>query len=128
VDPVNATGRLRIVRHALRRKDTLPLLGSDKSRPLGVRGDDYRRYFKTGAAVDLQLGTRAETDPDRKTPEAGDLRILITRVKSKPVAVLSFHLESVTGLRTYFDTKQTLTFVSKSVAVHGGQSGLVYER
>ena len=51
-------------------------------------GDDFRRYFKTGAAVDLQLGTRAAADPDRKSPVAGDIRILVTRVKGKPVAVL----------------------------------------
>lgn len=51
-------------------------------------GDDFRRYFKTGAAVDVQLGTRADADPNRKGPEAGDIRILVTRVKGKPVAVL----------------------------------------
>ncbi|MBM4020302.1 MAG: hypothetical protein FJ288_18605 [Planctomycetes bacterium] len=51
-------------------------------------GDDFRRYFKTGAAVDVQLGTRADADPDRKGPEAGDIRILVTRAKGKPVAVL----------------------------------------
>lgn len=50
-------------------------------------GDDFRRYFKTGAAVDLQLGTRPAA-ADRMTPEAGDIRILITRAGTKPVAVL----------------------------------------
>jgi hypothetical protein len=47
-------------------------------------GDDFHRYFKTGAAVDVQLGTRAEATPDRKAPEAGDIRILVTRAKDKP--------------------------------------------
>jgi hypothetical protein len=47
-------------------------------------GDDFRRYFKTGAAVDVQLGTRAEAALNRKAPEAGDIRILVTRVKGKP--------------------------------------------
>ena len=51
-------------------------------------GDDFRRYFKTGAAVDLQLGTRPAAAADRMTPEAGDIRILITRAGTKPVAVL----------------------------------------
>ncbi len=51
-------------------------------------GDDFRRYFKTGAAVDLQLGTRPAAASDRMTPEAGDIRILITRAGTKPVAVL----------------------------------------
>lgn len=47
-------------------------------------GDDFRRYFKTGAAVDVQLGTRADADPNRTAPQAGDIRILVTRVKGKP--------------------------------------------
>ena len=51
-------------------------------------GEDFRRCFKTGAAVDVQLGTRADAAPDRRAPEAGDIRILVTRLKGKPVAVL----------------------------------------
>ena len=51
-------------------------------------GDDFHRYFKTGAAVDVQLGTRAEAKPDRQAPAAGDLRLLVTRVRGKPKAVL----------------------------------------
>jgi hypothetical protein len=51
-------------------------------------GDDFRRCFKTGAAVDLHLGTRPAAAADRTTPEAGDLRILVTRAAGKPVAVL----------------------------------------
>jgi hypothetical protein len=56
--------------------------------PLENGGDDFRRYFKTGAAVDLHLGTRPAAAADRKTPEAGDIRIVVTRVGGKPVAVL----------------------------------------
>jgi hypothetical protein len=56
--------------------------------PLENGGDDFRRYFKAGAAVDLQLATRSGTDPNRTAPEAGDMRILVTRAKGKPVAVL----------------------------------------
>ena len=51
-------------------------------------GDDFHRYFKTGAAVDVQLGTRADATPGRKAPEAGDIRILVTRAKGRPIAVL----------------------------------------
>ena len=51
-------------------------------------GDNFRRYFKTGAAVDLHLGTRPAAAADRKTPEEGDIRILVTRAGGKPVAVL----------------------------------------
>ncbi len=56
--------------------------------PLENGGDDFRRYFKTGAAVDLQLGTRPAAAADRMTPAEGDIRILITRTGDKPVAVL----------------------------------------
>ena len=51
-------------------------------------GDDFRRSFKTGAAVDLHLGTRPAAAADRTTPEAGDIRILVTRAAGKPIAVL----------------------------------------
>ena len=51
-------------------------------------GEEFQRCFKTGAAVDVQLGTRAEAPPERRDPEAGDLRILVTRLKGKLVAVL----------------------------------------
>ena len=56
--------------------------------PLENGGDDFRRVFKTGAAVDLHLGTRPAAAADRKTPEAGDIRILVTSLGGKPVAVL----------------------------------------
>lgn len=51
-------------------------------------GDDFRRYFKTGAAVDLKLGTDPQADPRRERPAPGDLRLLIAAVQGKPVAVL----------------------------------------
>lgn len=51
-------------------------------------GDDFHRYFKTGAAVDLKLGTDPSADPRREQPVEGDLRLLITAVQGKPVAVL----------------------------------------
>jgi hypothetical protein len=56
--------------------------------PLENGGDDFRRAFKTGAAVDLQLGTRPAAAADRTAPEAGDIRIVITRLAGKPAAVL----------------------------------------
>lgn len=56
--------------------------------PLRNIGDDFRRYFKTGGAVDLKLGTDPDADPRRKRPAEGDLRLLITVVKDEPVAVL----------------------------------------
>jgi hypothetical protein len=41
-------------------------------------GTDWHTYYKTGAGVDLQLGTVAAADPNRKSPVEGDLRLLLT--------------------------------------------------
>ncbi len=51
-------------------------------------GPDFHRYFKTGAYVDLVLGTDPAADPTRQGPVAGDVRILITSVDGKPQVVL----------------------------------------
>lgn len=51
-------------------------------------GSDFHRYFKTGAYVDLVLGTDPAADPIRQTPVRGDVRVLITSVDGKPQAVL----------------------------------------
>ena len=58
-----------------------------KSGPLKNGGDDYRRYFKTGAAVDVLLGTNPKADPQRTIPADGDIRLLITVANDQPVAV-----------------------------------------
>jgi hypothetical protein len=52
----------------------------------GGRGD-YRYQFKHGGALDLMIGN-PEADHRRRLPEAGDLRLLITRVEGKTRAVL----------------------------------------
>lgn len=44
--------------------------------------------FKTGGALDLMLGTDPQADPKRRDPVAGDLRLLVTLVKGKPLALL----------------------------------------
>jgi sugar lactone lactonase YvrE len=44
--------------------------------------------FKGGDAVDVTLGMDGAADPKRTYPAAGDLRILISRVKNEPVVVL----------------------------------------
>ncbi len=56
--------------------------------PFANGGNDWRRLFKTGAAVDLQLGTDPTADPTRQDPAAGDLRLLIAPFEGKPAAVL----------------------------------------
>jgi hypothetical protein len=57
--------------------------------PLKNTGDQWRRLFKTGAAVDLKLATNPDADPRREAPGPGDLRLLMTRTEREGyVAVL----------------------------------------
>lgn len=51
-------------------------------------GRDWTKLFATGDSVDLQIGTDAHADPQRKQPVAGDLRILIAPFDGQPIAVL----------------------------------------
>jgi len=56
--------------------------------PLKNSGNQWDRLFKTGGAVDLQLGVDSEAPPGREKPVAGDLRLLMTYMGDEPVAVL----------------------------------------
>jgi len=44
--------------------------------------------FKTGGALDLMIGTDPHADPKRKSPVAGDLRLLVYQVDGKTKAML----------------------------------------
>lgn len=44
--------------------------------------------FKTGGALDLMLSTASSADGGHKIPVAGDMRLLITLIKGKPLALL----------------------------------------
>jgi len=61
---------------------------TDDPKLLSNTGESLQNLFKTGGALDLMLGTDAQANPDRKQAVAGDLRLLVTRVKNKTVAVL----------------------------------------
>lgn len=50
--------------------------------------EDLQRLFKYGDAVDLTLGADSTADPQRTGPAPGDLRILISQVKGRNVAML----------------------------------------
>ncbi|MEO7934187.1 MAG: sugar-binding protein [Chthoniobacterales bacterium] len=52
--------------------------------PMANRGKDPLRLFKTGDAVDLQIGPLG----NRKDPNEGDQRLLISFFEGKPVAIL----------------------------------------
>lgn len=56
--------------------------------PMANSGEQLDRLFKTGAAVDLQIGVKPDAPEDRKQPVEGDLRLLMTWAKGRPVAVL----------------------------------------
>jgi hypothetical protein len=49
---------------------------------------DPRIIFKGGNLLDIQLAADPQADPKRTTPAPGDVRILITRQKDKPFAVV----------------------------------------
>jgi hypothetical protein len=51
-------------------------------------GASFRNLFKTGGGLDLMLATNPGSDPQRKSAAAGDIRLLVSLVKGKPVAVL----------------------------------------
>ncbi|HBC87668.1 MAG TPA: hypothetical protein DCZ94_11985 [Lentisphaeria bacterium] len=51
-------------------------------------GEKINLIFKTGGALDLMIATNPSANPKRTDPVAGDLRLLVAKVKDKPVAVL----------------------------------------
>jgi hypothetical protein len=61
---------------------------TDDAKLLNNRGDTPQNLFKTGACLDIMIGTNPAADPKRDKPVDGDLRLLITRVKGKPMAML----------------------------------------
>lgn len=56
--------------------------------PFKNTGNDWKRLFKTGASVDLQIGVDPAAKGDRKAAVAGDQRLLMTSNNGKPAAVL----------------------------------------
>jgi hypothetical protein len=56
--------------------------------PMVNGGKDFTQLFTTGDSVDLQLGTDPTADPSRGEPALGDLRLLVSVIDDKPVAVL----------------------------------------
>ena len=55
---------------------------------LNNAGESLPLLFKTGGALDLMLGVNPDADPQRNRAVAGDVRLLVTRVKDKTTAVL----------------------------------------
>lgn len=87
--------------------------------PLLNNGEDPKLMFKTGSALELKLAVNGKMSPRRK-PIAGDLRMLMTVMQDKPVAVLyrpvatqTIHQTSFSSpnQRVQFDSVQILTDV-----------------
>jgi hypothetical protein len=52
-------------------------------------GEMPQAPFKTGGALDIMIGTaNSKADPNRRTPVAGDCRLLISVINGKPQALL----------------------------------------
>jgi hypothetical protein len=51
-------------------------------------GELPNALFKTGGALDVQIGCDPSANPDRRSPVAGDLRLLVTQVGKDTKAVL----------------------------------------
>ena len=51
-------------------------------------GTALQNLFKTGSALDVMIGANPQADPKRRSAVAGDVRLLVTLVKGKTVAVL----------------------------------------
>jgi hypothetical protein len=56
--------------------------------PLRNQGEQWDRLFKTGASVDLQIGSDSAAPADRRAPTVGDQRLLMTLMGGEPTAVL----------------------------------------
>lgn len=61
---------------------------TNDSNLLNNSGESLQNLFKTGGALDLMIGTDAKADPMRNQAVSGDVRLLVTQVKGKTVAVL----------------------------------------
>ena len=62
--------------------------GTADANLLNNTGEMPTAIFKTGGALDLMIGTNPKANPARTEPVAGDIRVLVTIVKNKPVAML----------------------------------------
>jgi hypothetical protein len=60
----------------------------DDPTPWKNEGTDYLRLFKTGDAVDIQIGTDPGASEKRVQPSKGDLRVVIANLKNQPEAIL----------------------------------------
>ena len=68
-------------------------------------GISWQNLFKTGGALDLMLSTNPNADPQRKSAAPGDVRLVVSLVKGRSMAVL-YRPVVTTG------TRNSMTFES----------------
>ena len=97
---------------------------------LANAGTALQNLFKTGGALDLMIGTDPKADPARSRAVAGDLRLLVARIKDKPLAVLYRPVAPGGGgeAATFSSPLRTIAFdrvedVTKDVELAGGPGG-----
>jgi hypothetical protein len=56
--------------------------------PLENTGELHNALFKTGGCLDIMIGVNPDADSARREPVAGDMRLLISLVNKKPMALL----------------------------------------
>lgn len=94
-------------------------------------GKDHTRLFKTGDAVDVQLALGGDSNPKRRQPVVGDLRLVISQLNGKPAVVLMAPVapEAAKALRTryhspvmdkVFDRVEVLADARLEVAIKPG--------
>jgi hypothetical protein len=67
-------------------------------------GEVTNAPFKTGGALDVMIGTNPRAEQDRPAAVAGDLRLLVTVVKGKPLALIYRAVVPGTNTRVPFSS------------------------
>jgi hypothetical protein len=73
-------------------------------KPFDNSGENPTMLFKTGAALDLMLSVDPKADPKRREAAVGDLRLLVTQVGKKPLAMLYRQRLATPGKSMPFDS------------------------
>jgi hypothetical protein len=99
-------------------------------RALDNSATSLQNLFKTGGGLDLMLATNPGSDPQRKSPGSGDIRLLVSSVRGKPVAVLYRQVaaEGPKNSVLFESPLRTLRFddvedVTRSLQLVAGRSG-----
>jgi hypothetical protein len=98
--------------------------------PLQNAAQDPYRLFQGGDALDVTLGLDPQADPARRAPVAGDLRILFSVVKGKPVAVLYKPVapDAPVGERARFESPVGSTIIEQVKVLDTAQIGTRLDR